>query len=133
MAKDRLFFESVARVHPRYRTPHVSLWLQSLWACALVLSGTFEQLFTYTVFAAALMYMAAGASVFTLRRSQPELPRPYRVWGYPLVPGFFLASLAVVAISSLVERPLESFSGLGILALGVPVYAYWNRRNSPAD
>ena len=129
MAKDRLFFKSVARVHPQYRTPHISLWLQCLWACALALSGTFEQLFTYTIFAAVLMYMAAAASVFTLRRTQPNLPRPYRVWAYPFVPGFFLASLAGVAINSLIERPLESFSGLGILALGVPVYFFWSRRH----
>ncbi|MFQ5789390.1 MAG: APC family permease [Acidobacteriota bacterium] len=129
MAKDRLFFKSVARVHPQYRTPHISLWLQCLWACALALSGTFEQLFTYTIFAAALMYAAAGASVFTLRRTQPHLPRPYRVWGYPLVPGFFLVSLAAVAINSLIERPIESFSGLGILTLGIPVYFYWSRQH----
>ena len=94
MAKDRLFFKSVARVHPQYRTPHISLWLQCLWACGLALSGTFEQLITYTIFAAVLMYMAAAASVFTLRRTQPNLLRPYRVWAYPFLPGFFLLSLA---------------------------------------
>ncbi len=132
MAKDRLFFKSVARVHPQYRTPHISLWLQCLWACGLALSGTFEQLITYTIFAAVLMYMAAAASVFTLRRTQPNLLRPYRVWAYPFVPGFFLVSLAGVAINSLIERPLESFSGLGILALGVPVYFYWSRRHRSA-
>ncbi len=129
MAKDGLFFKSVARVHPRHRTPHVSLWLQCLWASVLALSGTFEQLFTYTIFASALIYMAAAASLFTLRRTKPDLPRPYRVWGYPLIPGLFFVSLAAVAVNSLIERPVESFSGLGILALGIPVYIYWSRRS----
>lgn len=95
----------------------------------LALSGTFEQLFTYTIFASALIYMAAAASLFTLRRTKPDLPRPYRVWGYPLIPGLFFVSLAAVAVNSLIARPVESFSGLGILALGIPVYIYWSRRS----
>lgn len=127
MAKDRLFFQSVASVHPRYRTPHVSLWLQCFWACVLALSGTFEQIFTYATFAVILLYGAAAASVFTLRRTHPRLPRPYRVWGYPVVPAFFLASVVALVINTLVERPWESFSGLGVLALGIPAYFYWKR------
>ena len=127
MAKDRLFFRSVARVHRRYRTPHVSLWLQCFWACVLALSGTFEQLFTYATFAVILLYGAAAASVFTLRRTRPDLKRPYRVWGYPVVPAFFLGSVVALVINSLVQRPWESFSGLGVLALGIPVYFYWRR------
>lgn len=127
MAKDRLFFQSVASVHPRYRTPHVSLWLQCFWACVLALSGTFEQIFTYATFAVILLYGAAAASVFTLRRTHPDLPRPYKVWAYPVVPAFFLASVVALVINTLVERPWESFSGLGVLALGIPAYFYWNR------
>ena len=128
MAKDGLFFGSVARVHPRYRTPHVSLWLQCAWACILALSATFEQLFTYATFAVILLYAAAAASVFTLRRTQPDLPRPYRVWGYPIVPAFFLTSVVAIAITSLFERPVEAFSGLAVLGLGVPVYYAWSRK-----
>ncbi|MBI4538370.1 MAG: amino acid permease [Gemmatimonadetes bacterium] len=131
MARDRLFFRAVARVHERYHTPHVSLWLQCLWACLLALSGTFEQIFTYAMFAALLMYGAAATSVFTLRRTRPDLHRPYRVWGYPLIPALYLASIVAIAVNSLIERPLESFGGLGILALGVPVYLYW-KRQTPA-
>lgn len=127
MAKDRLFFQSVASVHPRHRTPHVSLWLQCFWACLLALSGTFEQIFTYATFAVILLYGAAAASVFTLRRTHPDLPRPYRVWGYPVVPAFFLASVVALVINTLVERPWESFSGLGVLALGIPAYFHWKR------
>ncbi len=128
MAKDGLFFSSVARVHPRYRTPHVSLWLQCAWACVLALSATFEQLFTYATFAVILLYAAAAASVFTLRRTRPDLPRPYRVWGYPIVPAFFLTSVVAIGITSLFERPVEAFSGLAVLGLGVPVYYAWSRK-----
>ena len=128
MAKDGLFFGSVARVHPRYRTPHVSLWLQCAWACVLALSATFEQLFTYATFAVILLYAAAAASVFTLRRTRPDLPRPYRVWGYPIIPAFFLTSVVAIAITSLFERPVEAFSGLAVLGLGVPVYYAWSRK-----
>ncbi len=128
MAKDRLFFRSVARVHPRYRTPYVSLWLQCSWACVLALSATFEQLFTYATFAVILLYAAAAASVFTLRRTRPDLPRPYRVWGYPMVPALFLVSVVAIAITSLIERPVEAFSGLAVLGLGVPVYYVWSRK-----
>jgi APA family basic amino acid/polyamine antiporter len=130
MAEDGLFFRSVARVHRRYRTPHVSLWLQCFWSCVLALSGTFEQLFTYATFAAILLYTAAAASVFTLRRKRPDLSRPYKVWGFPVVPAFFLISLIAIAITALIERPLQSFSGLGVLALGIPAYYYWRRRNT---
>ena len=128
MAKDGLFFRSVARVHPRYRTPHVSLWLQCAWACVLALSATFAQLFTYATFAAILLYAAAAASVFTLRHTRPDLPRPYRMWGYPIVPAFFLTSVVVIAIASLIERPVEAFSGLAALGLGVPIYYAWSRK-----
>lgn len=133
MAEDRLFFRSVARVHPRYRTPHVSLWLQCFWASVLALSGTFEQLFTYATFAVILLYVAAAASVFTLRRTRPDLPRPYKVWGYPAVPAFFLTSVVAIAITGLIERPLESFSGLGVLVLGVPVYYFWRHKGLRRD
>jgi APA family basic amino acid/polyamine antiporter len=91
------------------------------------LSGTFEQLFTYATFAVILLYGAAAASVFTLRRTRPDLKRPYKVWGYPVVPAFFLGSVVALVINSLVQRPWESFSGLGVLALGIPVYFYWRR------
>jgi len=129
IAKDGLFFRPVARVHPRYRTPHVSLWVQGAWSCLIALSGTFDQLFTYAMFAALLMYGSAAASVFTLRRKRPDLPRPYRVWGYPVLPALYLAALGALAVNTILERPLESLSGLGILLLGAPAYLFWKRRS----
>ncbi len=128
MAKDGLFFDSAAAVHPRFGTPHISLWWQGLWAALVALSGTYDQLFTYAMFAAILMYAAATAAVFTLRRKRPDLPRPYRTWGYPVVPLLYLGALFLLAITSLRERPVESMAGLVLLATGVPVYALWTRQ-----
>lgn len=133
MAKDGLFFRSVSRVHPKNRTPHVSLWLQGVWSSILCLTGTFDQLFTYAMFAALIMYAAATATVFTLRRKAPDMPRPYKVWGYPVLPGLYLAALVVLMVNTLMERPIESVSGLALLALGIPVYTFWRRRASESQ
>jgi basic amino acid/polyamine antiporter, APA family len=128
MARDGLFFAPVASVHPRFRTPHVSLWLQCAWACGLALSGSYDQLITYAIFAGLLTYAAAAASVFALRIKEPDMPRPYRVWGYPVLPAVFLLAVLGIIATTLMERPLESFSGLALLAIGVPVYLTWRRR-----
>jgi APA family basic amino acid/polyamine antiporter len=130
MAKDGLFFRSIARVHPRHRTPHVALWAQGLWSCVISLTGTFDQLFTYAMFGALIMYGAATASVFTLRRRRPALERPYRVWGYPFLPALYLAALAALMLNTFFERPFESIAGLGLFLLGVPVYWFWRSRRS---
>jgi APA family basic amino acid/polyamine antiporter len=127
MARDRVFFSSAAAVHERFRTPHVSLWWQGAWSALIALSGTFDQLFTFAMFAAILMYAAATAAVFTLRRKRPDLPRPYRTWGYPWMPLAYLGALLILAANTLNERPIESLAGLLLLALGVPVYRYWRR------
>ncbi len=129
MAEDGLFFRSVAVVHPRHLTPGRALWAQGAWAMVLALSGTYEQLYTYVIFAGVLFHAATGAAVFALRRSRPDAPRPYRVWGYPVVPALFIvASLALVG-NTLVEKPKESLIGLGFVALGLPAYAYWRRQS----
>jgi APA family basic amino acid/polyamine antiporter len=128
MAEDGLFFRSLAAIHPRHRVPGRSLWSQSLWAVALTLSGTYEQLYTYVVFAGVLFHAATGAAVFVLRARRPELPRPYRVWGYPLVPALFILASLVLVANTLAERPVESLLGLGLVGLGLPAYAGWRAR-----
>ncbi len=131
MAQDGVFFRSLARIHPRYRTPTMSILAQGVWAIALTFSGTYEQLYTYVIFAVFLFHAATGAGIFVLRKKRPEHPRPYRVWGYPVVPVvFILTSMAFVA-NTLVERPIESLWGLGLLALGLPAYFSWRRRPAP--
>ena len=127
MAQDGLFFRSLSRIHPRYRTPAACLLAQGAWAAALTFTGTYEQLYTYVVFALFLFHALTGAAVVVLRRTRPEAPRPYRTWGYPVVPAVFvLAALALLA-NTLVEKPLESLLGLALMALGIPGYLWWRR------
>jgi APA family basic amino acid/polyamine antiporter len=130
MAADGYFFRAVARVHPVHRTPSVSILAMSAWAAVLVLSGRFEQLFTYVIFASWILYGMATASVLVLRRKRPELVRPYRTLGYPVVPVLFVVAAACILVSTLRNSPRESLLGLGIIAAGAPFYFHWKRRNS---
>ncbi len=128
VAKDGFFFRSMAHVNRKHHTPDVALWVQGVLSAALALSGRFDQLFTYCMFAALLMYGMTTASVMTLRRTRPDLARPYRVWPYPALPLIYIAALAVLCVNTLLTRPLESFSGLLIVAAGVPAFFVWRRR-----
>ncbi len=128
MSCDGLFLKSGAAVHPRFRTPHVAIVLICAWSAFLTITGTYEQLYTYVVFTALLFNVAGGLAVFRLRQTQPEKPRPYRVWGYPLIPAVFVISTSILVLSTLIERPAESLLGLGLVALGLPAYWYWRRK-----
>jgi APA family basic amino acid/polyamine antiporter len=124
MARDGVFLPVAAKVHPRYRTPHIAIVAISSWAALLALSGSYEQLFTYVMFASSLLHMLGAFAVFRLRRTRPDHPRPYRVWAYPIVPIVYIAASGALVANTLVERPIESCAGLGLLALGLPVYWY---------
>ncbi len=128
MARDGDFFRIAAKIHPRYQTPHIAILVQTGWACVLTLSGTYEQLFIYVMFINIIFWIAGAASVFRLRRIRPDLPRPYKAWGYPVVPILFIAGLCILLIHSLIERPFESLAGTGLALLGIPVYYFWKRR-----
>jgi APA family basic amino acid/polyamine antiporter len=128
MAADGVFFRALSQVHPRWRTPVRSLWAQSAVAVVLTASGTYDQLYTYVVFTAVLFHVGTGAALFVLRRKRPEAPRPYRTWGYPVVPIVFIASSIVLLANTLVQRPVESVLGLVLVGLGVPAYLFWRRR-----
>ena len=128
MAKDGLFFRWCAAVHPRFRTPHLALAFQAGWGILLVALGSYEQIFTYTIFAAWIFYALAGFAVFILRRTRPDLPRPYRVFGYPYVPAIFVLTATWFVLNTLIERPLEAGIGTLIVAAGVPIYLFWKRR-----
>ncbi len=125
MGQDRVFFQALGRVHRRFQTPSVAVIVLGAWAAVLAASGTYEQLYTYVIFAGWVFYGAAILAVIVLRRRQPDLSRPYRVIGYPLLPILFaVAALAVVA-NTLATRPRESLIGTLLVLLGVPVYFIW--------
>jgi APA family basic amino acid/polyamine antiporter len=131
MARDGVFFRRLAAVHPRHHTPARSLWAQSLWAVLLTLSGTYEQIYTYVIFAALLFHIATAAAVIVLRRRRPGVERPYRVFGYPWVPLLFILASVLLVGNTLAEKPVESLVGLALLAIGVPAYLWWRRHPAP--
>ena len=126
LAKDGLFFPRFGRAHPRFHTPAFATVVQAIWMSLLSLSGRYDQLYTYVTFAVILAYSATGISLFVFRRRRPDLPRPYRCWGYPVIPLLFVLSSAALAINTVREQPKETLAGLAILVLGVPVY-FWRR------
>jgi APA family basic amino acid/polyamine antiporter len=130
MAADKLFFRKLASVHPRFLTPHISIIATGLWALALSLSGTFEQLFTYVIFGQWIFSGLTAAAVFILRKKAPDLPRPYRTWGYPVTPAIFVLAALAVSINALVLQFWNAFAGLIIIFLGVPAYLYWRGRSN---
>jgi APA family basic amino acid/polyamine antiporter len=129
-ARDGLFFRPAARVHPAFHTPGVSILMLSAWSSVLVLSGKYEELFDFVIFGSWILYGMATASVFVLRRTRPDLPRPYKTFGYPAVPVLFLAGAIVLEISTLWTKPRESIAGIVLILLGLPFYFYWRGRAS---
>jgi APA family basic amino acid/polyamine antiporter len=127
-ARDGYFFGPIGRVHPKYHTPGVSILALSVWAALLVLSGRYEQLFTYVIFASWILYGMTTAAVLVLRKKQPHLVRPYRTVGYPAVPVLFVIVALVLVLSTLIDSPRESIMGIGLIVLGLPFYFYWKKQ-----
>ncbi|MCS6929364.1 MAG: amino acid permease [Saprospiraceae bacterium] len=125
MARDGLFFSAAKRIHPHYHTPNAALWIQGLWACVLVLSGSFDQLTDMLIFAAFFFYGATALGVFILRYREPATLRPYRVWGYPLVPGLFVLFCAALVVITCFNHPREAAIGGMLMLTGVPFYLWW--------
>lgn len=156
MARDGLFPRGLCTIHPRFRTPANAILAQTAWSMTLAVVGTlfllveppesglpkwvasawatfhktalYDVLYTYVIFGATIFYSAAIASVFVLRRTRPDLHRPYRTWGYPVTPALYMVGAAILLGSMLVKTPFESLTGLGIIALGLAVYPFFARR-----
>ncbi|ALW86037.1 amino acid transporter [Hymenobacter sedentarius] len=128
MAKDGLFFPGLARLNGA-GVPGRALWAQCLWACLLCLSGSYGQLLNYVMFAVILFYVVTIIGIFVLRRTRPDAPRPYRAWGYPVVPGLYILLASAFCIILLIAPDTAEFSrrGLGLVALGLPVYFLFGR------
>jgi APA family basic amino acid/polyamine antiporter len=127
MANDRLFFKQAKEVHPKFKTPSVSLVIQGVWSSLLVLSGSFDMLTDMLVFAAFLYYGAMAAGVFVLRKTEPNSPRPIKAFGYPVLPALFIMFCVVLVISSIIKRPEESIYGLLLIGSGLPFYLAWSK------
>lgn len=127
MAKDGLFFKALSKVSARTHVPVRAIWMQALVAGSLALTGTFDQLTNYVVFSAWIFYGLTGATVFIFRRRLPEAPRGFRVPGYPWVPILFLVMAAALVLNTLIESPVESLIGVGLILTGVPVYLLFYR------
>ena len=131
MARDGYFFKAMAEVQPRFHTPSVALIVQLALSVALLLfAGSFRQLFSLAIFAEWLFYMVAASTVFVLRRKEPDAPRPYRTWGYPVVPAIFIAAAAVLLYYTFTENIRNSAWGVVVIAAGVPVYGYFAKKKA---
>jgi APA family basic amino acid/polyamine antiporter len=156
MARDGLFPRGLCTIHPRFQTPANAILAQTVWSMILTVAGAlfllveppksglpawahtawaklhkkplYDVLYTYVIFGATIFYTASIASVFVLRRTRPDLPRPYRTWGYPLTPALYIVGAAIFLWSMYEENRFESLAGVGIIALGLPAYLFFNRR-----
>jgi APA family basic amino acid/polyamine antiporter len=127
MARDGLFFRSIGKLHPTYKTPAVSLVVQAIWTCFLCLSGTYSQLLDLTMFAVIIFYILTIGGLFVLRRTRPEAPRPYRAFGYPVLPAIYIVIAIFIDVVLLRYKPQYTWPGLIIVLLGIPVYLFWSR------
>ncbi len=125
MAKDGLFFRSVSRLHPTYKTPAVSLMVQMVWCSILCLSGTYGQLLDYIIFAVLVFYILTIFGLFVLRRKMPDAPRPYRAIGYPVLPAIYIVMALFIDIVLLRYKPQYTWPGLIIVLVGIPVFYLW--------
>ncbi len=127
MAKDGLFFRNVAKLHPRYKTPAISLMVQMVWACLLCVSGSYGQLLDYIIFAVLVFYILTIVGLFVLRRTHPDAQRPYRAVGYPVLPIIYIVMALFIDVILLRYKPQYTWPGLIVVLLGIPVYYAWSR------
>ncbi len=127
MANEGLFFKSVGKLNNK-QAPVNSLWVQGIWACVLVLSGTFDQLTDMIIFAVFIYYGATTLGVFILRKKMPAAPRPYKVWGYPVVPAIVVVFCVVLIVNTIFSRSREAAIGAVLMLTGVPLYWWFTRK-----
>lgn len=130
MSSDGLFFKSVGKLSERSKTPVNSLWVQWAWTCLLCLSGSYGQLLDYVIFAVLIFYILTIAGLFVLRRTRPDAVRPYRAFGYPVLPALYIVMATWICFVLLRYKPQYTWPGLVIVLMGVPVYLIWKRRGT---
>jgi len=132
MSRDGLFFKSVGKLSERSKTPVNSLWVQWAWTCLLCLSGSYGQLLDYVIFAVLIFYILTIAGLFVLRRTRPDAVRPYKAFGYPVLPALYIVMATWICVVLLRYKPQYTWPGLVIVLLGVPVYLIWKRQGAVA-
>ncbi|PYP90604.1 MAG: amino acid transporter [Candidatus Angelobacter sp. Gp1-AA117] len=130
MAKDGLFFKRVAQINPTYKTPATSLVVQCIWTCLLCLSGTYNQLLEYIIFAVLVFYILTIGGLFVLRYKRPDAERPYRAVGYPILPAIYILMALFIDVVLLRYKPQYTWPGLIVVLLGIPVYFIWSSRSA---
>jgi APA family basic amino acid/polyamine antiporter len=133
MSRDGLFFKSVGKLSERSKTPVNSLWVQWAWTCLLCLSGSYGQLLDYVIFAVLIFYILTIVGLFVLRRKRPDAIRPYRAFGYPVLPFVYILMASWICLVLLRYKPQYTWPGLIIVLLGVPVYLVWRRQDAALD
>ena len=128
MARDGVFFKRLSYIHPTFGTPSNAIILQAAWSCLLILTNTWGTLFTYVSVIITLFSAFTVGAVFVLRWKRPELKRPYKLWGYPIVPLLFILAHLWIVWGSVIEKPWESLLGLSIVCLGIPAYLVWRNQ-----
>jgi APA family basic amino acid/polyamine antiporter len=134
MSRDGLFFKSVGKLHPRYKTPAAGLLVQAAWTIVLCVSGSYSQLLDYIIFAVLVFYILTIVGLFVLRFKKPDVPRPYKALGYPVLPALYIFLAGWICVVLLRYKPQYTWPGLVLVLLGIPVYFFWSRRtvNLPA-
>ena len=130
MARDGLFFQKLAEIHPRYGTPAIAVLASCAWAAVLAMTGTFQQLLTYVVFIGWIFYALGAAAVIALRIKRPDAVRPFRVPGYPVTPALFVVAAAVIVGNTVISQPRQAAIGIGVVLLGAPAYMMWRKRRA---
>jgi len=132
MSQDGLFFKSVGKLHPKYKTPVAGLIVQAVWTVVLCVSGSYGQLLDYIIFAELVFYILTIVGLFVLRFKQPDTPRPYRALGYPVLPALYIVMAASICLVLLRYKPQYTWPGLVLVLLGIPVYLFWSHRTRTA-
>jgi APA family basic amino acid/polyamine antiporter len=130
MARDGMFFPAMGELSQKTHVPIKGLLVQGVWSCVLALSGTFDQLTDCLLFASWIFYGLVTSSVFVLRRKMPDAARPYKTFGYPLIPLVFVIVAIALILNTLYQRRAESMVGLGLILIGLPLYFYWRKRSA---
>ena len=127
MSQDGLFFKSVGKLHPRYKTPAAGLLVQAAWTTVLCVSGSYSQLLDYIIFAVLVFYILTIAGLFVLRVKRPDAPRPYKSLGYPILPAAYILLASWICVVLLLYKPQYTWPGLALVLLGIPVYIFWSK------